>query len=194
MKSFDTTIRLTAFAIATLLVTGTTYALGSYSDAKFAAARRGGRWALRSSAAVTNGASRPRASTSSASGSRARPRSPSRRLAGLRDRAGLARLPGFRLPRGSIRRAARKSVWPDVFDNARDNTRSAKRDRYRPFIGNERRPLASPRLTRSLTHACRLSQAIRAFHRPPSTRSHRHSRDSSNRRLSLPRGADQNAP
>jgi hypothetical protein len=38
MRNIDTSIRIAAFAIATLLVTGTTYALGSYSDAKFAAA------------------------------------------------------------------------------------------------------------------------------------------------------------
>jgi len=38
MKSFDHTIRLTAFAVAALLVSGASYALASYSDAKFAAA------------------------------------------------------------------------------------------------------------------------------------------------------------
>ena len=37
MKSFNP-IRLTAFAVAALLVSGASYALASYSDAKFAAA------------------------------------------------------------------------------------------------------------------------------------------------------------
>ena len=37
MKSLDP-IRLTAFAVAALLVSGASYALASYSDAKFAAA------------------------------------------------------------------------------------------------------------------------------------------------------------
>ena len=38
MKCFHPTIRLTAFAVAALLVGGASYALASYSDAKFAAA------------------------------------------------------------------------------------------------------------------------------------------------------------
>ena len=37
MSHFDTSIRIAAFVIATVLVTGTTYALGSSSDAKFGA-------------------------------------------------------------------------------------------------------------------------------------------------------------
>ena len=38
MTNIDTSIRIAAFAIAAILVTGSTYALGSYSNAKFAAA------------------------------------------------------------------------------------------------------------------------------------------------------------
>ena len=38
MRNIDNSIRIAGFAIATLLVSGATYALGSYSDAKFAAA------------------------------------------------------------------------------------------------------------------------------------------------------------
>lgn len=36
MTNIDTSIRIAAFAIAAILVTGSTYALGSYSNAKFA--------------------------------------------------------------------------------------------------------------------------------------------------------------
>jgi hypothetical protein len=38
MTTIDTSIRIAAFAIAAILVTGATYALGSYSDAKYAEA------------------------------------------------------------------------------------------------------------------------------------------------------------
>lgn len=38
MKRFDTTIRMTALAVSALFVSGATYALGSYSNAKFASA------------------------------------------------------------------------------------------------------------------------------------------------------------
>jgi hypothetical protein len=37
MTRIDTSIRIAAFAIAAILVTGTSYALGSYSNEKFAA-------------------------------------------------------------------------------------------------------------------------------------------------------------
>ena len=36
MNTPDTSIRIAAFAIAAVLVTGSTYALGSYSNAKYA--------------------------------------------------------------------------------------------------------------------------------------------------------------
>lgn len=38
MKQVDASIRFCAVAVAAILVTGTTYALGRYSDAKFAEA------------------------------------------------------------------------------------------------------------------------------------------------------------
>lgn len=38
MMNIDKPIRIGALAVAVVLVTGTTYALGSYSDAKFAEA------------------------------------------------------------------------------------------------------------------------------------------------------------
>ncbi len=38
MNNMNTSIRIAAFAIAALLVAGSTYAFGSYSNAKYAAA------------------------------------------------------------------------------------------------------------------------------------------------------------